>query len=304
MKKFALMLLLAVSATLAGCKRDVNPADKPSVNWDANPSFNAEYLSTTNGLVTISIPKGLAGLRVKLGGYSGAMLSANLQISSAYQSETSPVFDPVNDSKAAAYLKGRGVMSFTGSALRGATTCSFDIVKLLNSLLSGIEGMVPNNSNFTFNFEVVDGDGVSSSKTATLHYTSAPELTWSGNTGGDTVIISSSSGNKQTVTLTIPGKFKSGQINVSVSSGSTFTDYLRKRTASGTASISLADDYTAFSLLDGNPSGKTGISIRFDTLLDNLFIESPNNTACNMSLTVVDRNDKSASLELHFNVSK
>ncbi|MBR0030340.1 MAG: hypothetical protein IJP55_08890, partial [Bacteroidales bacterium] len=179
MKRFSVIMLAVLAFAAIACEKPVDP-DMPAINWASNPSFSqVELAPGLDGSVSVSAPGKIDMFTITLGlGEYALLANPHIGLSSNKGSASkSPVFDLVDDSTTAAFLKKLGITA--GSGLRGKTLASLDLVAVFNALIEG--QVVSNNSSFTMKIDVRDQAGKTATATAKFHFTSAPALYWDAN---------------------------------------------------------------------------------------------------------------------------
>lgn len=168
--------MLAVAAAivfLSGCKGEKGPSVPPP-SFDASFDMNAiqDIKEGVNGQVKITALGKVRELTVTLNypddTYQKLVASLiGIASNQPVKGQKSAIFDLVNDAKA--------VTSMGASRAQGLTSCSLDLMKVVNVLTST---GATNNDQFKFAIKVVDVEGQTSTKTITYKWTAEPTFTW------------------------------------------------------------------------------------------------------------------------------
>ncbi len=174
---FAAIALLVLPLFVSCDPDDVEPADvnAPKIAWQANPRFDRVEVSTRlDSKITLEAPRGVATFTVTLSEMpTGYHLLANRIIadrSNWGESGKAPILDMINDNLVSNAIRG------TGSSLKGRTTAfNIDAQDIYYAIVG--DEIVPNDSRFTFVFELTDNEGKSVKRNISLHYTVGPTVT-------------------------------------------------------------------------------------------------------------------------------
>ncbi len=294
--------MLAVLAFAAiACEKPVDP-DMPAINWASNPSFSqVELAPGLDGSVSVSAPGKIDMFTITLGlGEYALLANPHIGLSSNKGSASkSPVFDLVDDTTTAAFLKKLGITA--GSGLRGKTLASLDLVAVFNALIEG--QVVSNNSIFTMKIDVRDQAGKTATATAKFHFTSAPALYWDANPNFEVVNLNDPQ-KALKIRVNAPGKIDKLTIKLENGADPKLMTYIQNRTTGSTTIIDLIGDEKVGDSFKGYfPAGAT-VSGKVDVTLDFGFMYSQKydmSASTNVfTITAVDKNGKTTTAQAKF----
>ena len=301
MKKAILISMVAVAALLCSCKKVVDET-LPTITWDGNESFATKELAPgLNALVAVSAPGKIQSLTITLGlGNYGVLANPYITVS-ANKGTTSknPVFDIVDDSSVADFLKGLSISA--GSSLRGKTVATIDLAAILGALITGQP--VENNTSFTMEIAVGDQAGKTVKATARFHYTSAPDFTWDGNKTFETIDLNGAQVASR-IKLTAPGKINGLTIALESGAAPELVTYIKNRTTGSSLTIDLVNDekvaetFASYFPAGKNISGKTEAVLDFSFMFANRYDFSPSTNV--FTITATDGNGKQTVVQVKF----
>lgn len=301
MKRISLILASLLVVFTTGCNKTpkVDP-QKPAITWDSNPGFNIQELTAgVDGYINISVPEKINALTITLTlGEYFPLANNHIGLAANRGSLTkSPIFDLVDDTKCAAFMESLGVSA--GTILRGRTSLDLNLAAILGTLL---ENQSPeNNTTFALGVYVMDQAGNELSKTATFHFTSAPEFTWAGNSTFRDVVLDEDAVDCK-ISVYAPGKITSFIVTLASDADANLQNYVKNRTTAGVLDIDLVNDEkvaggfkfpAASSVLEAE-----NVTLDFGFLYDWKYDMSPSTN--NFTISVVDKNGKSSSQVIKF----
>ena len=297
MKKILYIIAAATVLLATGCKKEkVDPA-MPSVAWDSNPGFGtAELTRDLDAVVKVSAPGKFQDLKLVLGlGSFNIVANPYISISSNKGGSSNPILDLVGDASSVAFAKSLGMI--VGQTLKDRTEIRLDLKAILEKMLQG--QLVDNNTTFSIDIRVSDQNGKTASKTAKIHFTAAPAISWSKNPNfADVDLFAPEIEGK--VGVWAPGKIEKLTVTLEEGAASTLVTYVKNRTTGGTLVVDLINDAMVYD--KDNPSfkgwfpagdavkGKEQVTLDFGFMYGLKYdLEASTNT---FTIDVVDKNGK------------
>ena len=185
MKKILYVIAAATLLLAVGCKKEKVDPVLPSVTWAGNPSFGvAELTKNLDAVLTVSAPGKFQDLKLVLGlGSYNILANPHISIPANKGGNTNPVLDLVEDPSSVSFANGLGMS--VGKSLQDKSEAKLNLKAILEDILKG--QVVENNTTFSLDIRVTDRNGKTVSKTAKIHFTAAPAITWAKNAGFDAV---------------------------------------------------------------------------------------------------------------------
>ena len=185
MKKILYVIAAATLLLAVGCKKEKVDPVLPSVTWEGNPSFGvAELTKNLDAVLTVSAPGKFQDLKLVLGlGSYNILANPHISIPANKGGNTNPVLDLVEDASSVSFANGLGMS--VGKSLQDKSEAQLNLKAILEDILKG--QVVENNTTFSLEIRVTDRNGKTVSKTAKIHFTAAPAITWAKNAGFDAV---------------------------------------------------------------------------------------------------------------------
>ena len=288
---------------LASCKKEKVDPQAPVIKWENNAKFaTVELVSELAAPISIMAPDKIDALTISLGLGEYAPL-ANTYIKIAANkgnASTNPVFDIIDDSSTAALFQSLGFAS--GRDVRGAEEYAFDIVAVLKYLLVGQP--VQNNTTFNLEIRVSDSNGKIAKKTASFHFTAAPDFVWPKNPTFDVVTLDENAKVDCKLVLTAPGKVAKLTVTLDPDASPWLAQFIRNRSGDGSLVLDLAGDSGIGKKFEGYfPSsdkvkGATEVKLDFGFMYTNLYDLS---ISLNIfTIEVEDANGKTAMAKVKF----
>lgn len=318
MKKVLFLAAAALTFFACGKGNESNP-DKPSVKWqDGAYQDTREYSATMDAVLSITVPGGVDLLTITLpaapsGNPDYVPVLARPHIGVSANRGSAPVFDLIDDAKAAQDLLAAKVVNKAGSGLRGTKTeITVNLLQLFNLLTENQE--VENNDNVQFVIKAADASGNEVSKTAKIHYTAKPSFSWANNTPASVLELSEYAKYSE-VKVEAPGKIATVMLKLNTESAAlvSWLDGKRVKTlgtkdAQGYYTIDLLNDELAPSklkIVDTSVKGKTSATLNFTELLENMETEisaeaSSQGKVNFLKVIVSDELEKENELEMKF----
>lgn len=301
MKKAIILSMVALAALLCSCKKVVDE-DLPTIIWESNTSFSTKELAPgLDAKVTFNAPLKIQTLTITLGLGNFGLLANPYIIVSANKgtSGKDPVFDLVDDSSTAAFLKGLGISA--GTSLRGKTVTTVDLDAILSSLIAGQP--VDNNTNFSMDIKLTDQSGNTVSKTAKFHYTSAPSFTWDANPTFEIVDLNNAPVPTQ-IKLNAPGKVSELTITLESGAAPELVTFIKNRTTGSSSIIDLINDakvvetFAQYFPSGSTLAGKTDAVFDFSFMFANRYDFSASTNV--FTMRAVDGNGKESVVQVKF----
>lgn len=301
MKRFFLLLAAVLMLFATGCKKTPKTdPQKPAITWDSNPTFNIQEMTNgVDGFINVSAPEKINSLTITLtlGDYF-ALANNHIGLSANRGTiSKSPVFDLVDDTKCAAFMESLGMTA--GTILRGKTSVDLNLAAILGALL---ENQAPeNNTTFALGVYVMDQAGNELSRTATFHFTSAPEFAWAGNTTFRDVVLDEDPVDCK-IAVYAPGKIVSFTVTLADDADPDLQKKIKNRTTAGVLVIDLVNDekvaggfkFPAIaSVVDAE-----NVTLDFSFLYEWKYDMSPSTNK--FTITVSDKNGKTSSQVIKF----
>lgn len=185
MKKILYVIAAATLLLAVGCKKEKVDPVLPSVTWAGNPSFGvAELTKNLDAVLTVSAPGKFQDLKLVLGlGSYNILANPHISIPANKGGNTNPVLDLVEDASSVSFANGLGMS--VGKSLQDKSEAKLNLKAILEDILKG--QVVENNTTFSLEVRVTDRNGKTVSKTAKIHFTAAPAISWAKNAGFDAV---------------------------------------------------------------------------------------------------------------------
>ena len=185
MKKILYVIAAATLLLAVGCKKEKVDPVLPSVTWAGNPSFGvAELTKNLDAVLTVSAPGKFQDLKLVLGlGSYNILANPHISIPANKGGNTNPVLDLVEDPSSVSFANGLGMS--VGKSLQDKSEAKLNLKAILEDILKG--QVVENNTTFSLEVRVTDRNGKTVSKTAKIHFTAAPAISWAKNAGFDAV---------------------------------------------------------------------------------------------------------------------
>ena len=297
MKKILYVIAAATVLLATGCKKEkVDPA-MPSVAWDSNPGFGtAELTRDLDAVVKVSAPGKFQDLKLVLGlGSFNIVANPYISISSNKGGSSNPILDLVGDASSVAFAKSLGMI--VGQTLKDRTEIRLDLKAILEKMLEG--QLVDNNTTFSIDIRVSDQNGKTASKTAKIHFTAAPTISWAKNPNFNDVDLFAPEIEGK-VSIWAPGKIEKLTVTLEEGAASTLVSYVKNRTTGGTMVVDLINDAMVYD--KDNPSfkgwfpagdavkGKEQVTLDFGFMYGMKYdLEASTNT---FTIDVVDKNGK------------
>lgn len=176
-----ILYVMAVAAVLlaAGCQKEKVDPGMPSVTWESNPGFGTvELAQNLDATLTVSSPGKFQDLKLVLGlGSFNILANPYISISSNKGGNANPVLDLMGDPSSVAFAGTLGMN--VGKTLQDKTEVKLDLRAIIEKILLG--QIVENNTMFSIDIRVTDQNGKTVSKTAKIHFTAAPAISWAKN---------------------------------------------------------------------------------------------------------------------------
>ena len=176
MKRIALFALAALTLVTGACKKaPVDNSSKPSMSWEANPSFTMMEIGTKmDAKVVFTVPEGVSSFVIKVTELPidlRGILNKEIDKAENKAKEGSPaVLDLMSDNKFKQAFPG----FVSPSGLAGSKSVTLDFAKLLNKLTE--DQLLDNDARFTFEISMVDDAENQLKQTCRFRWTSAPEV--------------------------------------------------------------------------------------------------------------------------------
>lgn len=302
MKRIVLFALAALALVTAACKKTpVDNSSKPSVSWEANPSFTMMEIGTKmDAKVLFTVPEGVKSLQIKVTELPidiiGVINPTITNTENKAKAASPALLDLVGDQKF--------VSSFPGfvspSSVSGAKSVTLDFSKILNKLSDG--QVLDNDARFTFEIALMDNAENQVKQTCRFRWTAAPEITFEPNRGSDvTMIYLTNSGNylveNDKVNIRADGKVESIVISFEQAGSGTpadteILDYV-KRFTKGEATFDVVKNKNvaeAIGLIDSSAdyAGKTEAVLDLGKMLKTFVLIQNNSCVTRMRVTVTD----------------
>ena len=178
MKRIFFFALSALLLVTAACKKTpVDNSSKPSVAWEANPSFTMMEIGTKmDAKVVFTVPEGVNTFQIKVTELPidlRGILNKEIDKTENKAKEGTPaLLDLVSDSKFKSAFPG----FVSTSSVSGAKSVTLDFAKLLNKLTE--DQLLDNDARFTFEMAMMDDAENQLKQTCRFRWTSGPEITF------------------------------------------------------------------------------------------------------------------------------
>lgn len=301
MKKYLLLLAALTMLMAVACnKTPKTDPQKPAITWDSNPGFNIQEMTNgVDGFINVSAPEQINSLTITLTlGEYFSLANNYIGLSANRGTLTkSPIFDLIDDSKCAAFLEGLHMTA--GTILRGKTSVDLNLAAILGALL---ENQSPeNNSTFALGVYVMDQAGNELSRTATFHFTSAPEFAWAANSTFRDVVLDESPIDCK-VSVFAPGKIETCTVTLSDDADASLQSFVKNRTTAGVLVIDLVNDekvaggfkFPAAAAV----AGAETVTLDFGFIYDKIYDMAASTNK--FTIAVTDKNGKSSSQVIKF----
>ena len=185
MKRIALFALAVLAILVAACKKSpVDNSSKPSVSWEANPSFAMMEIGVNmDAKVVFTVPQGVSSLVVKVSEIPIDLRGILKKEITSDENKKDLILDLIRDTN----LKSAFPGFVTPGTPVGAKTVTLDFTKILNKLTEG--QLMENDDRFTFEISMVDDDENKINQTARFRWTAAPEITFEPARSSDVIYL-------------------------------------------------------------------------------------------------------------------
>ena len=260
MKKILYVIAAATLLLAVGCKKEKVDPVLPSVTWSGNPSFGvAELTKNLDAVLTVSAPGKFQDLKLVLGlGSYNILANPHISIPANKGGNTNPVLDLVEDPSSVSFANGLGMS--VGKSLQDKSEAQLNLKAILEDILKG--QVVENNTTFSLEIRVTDRNGKTVSKTAKIHFTAAPAISWAKNAVFDPVDLTAPEIECK-VGIWAPGKIEKLTVKLGADAHSSLKDYVNRRISGGGSTdgdivIDLVGDSTVADSFKGwFPAGST-----------------------------------------------
>ena len=312
MKKY-LLFAAALVAAFSCAKNNQSttpeePSKKPSITWEAYPTFTAEYMPTMDAVITVSAPEGLDVLTIKSAAtnpdYVNVFAKTYIGVS---QNRTSSnvVFDVIDDATVASNFVDKKICTSAGTALRGNTgLLNLNFLKLIEILTDSQD--IENDTNISFEISVTDAVGNALNQTVKFHFTAAPSFDWA-NTVSTTVVPLDNYKDYTTVKITAPALIKSVSLLISsefTAFNQNWLDYHATKEEDGSINVLNEDNNSNLKLWTSTPLDQAETVLDFSEILSNLLTYAKRDNISGLTyeflITVKDGLDKTSSLRMKF----
>ena len=306
MNKILYVIAAATVLLATGCQKEkVDPA-MPSVAWESNPKFEtAELTQSLDAVVTVSAPGKFQDLKLSLGlGSYNILANPYISISSNKGGSANPILDLIGDASCVSFAKGLGMT--VGQSLKDRTEVKLDLKAMLEKILQG--QVVDNNTTFSLDVRVTDQNGKTVSKTAKIHFTAAPVISWAKNESFAPVDVFAPEMDCK-VDIWAPGKIETLTVTLGEAADPFLKDYVSRRITGGGSTDGdilidlVGDSKVADSFKDWFPAGegvagKEKVTLNFGFMYALKYdLEASANT---FTILVVDKNGKQTLQQLVF----
>ncbi len=298
MKRIALIALAAFALLTAGCKKaPVDNSSKPSVSWEANPSFTMMEIGVNmEAKVEFKVPEGVSSFVVKVAELPIDLRGLLKKEITGDENKKDLILDLVGDSKFKSAFPG----FVSPSNVAGAKSVTLDFSKLLNKLTE--DQLLDNDSRFTFDVSMVDAGENKVNQTCRFRWTAAPEITFEPSRGSDVsmIYLRNEDGylvENDKVNIKADGKIESIVISFEQAGSGTpadseILDYV-KRFTKGDATFDVVknkDVAEAIGLIDSsmNYAEKTEAVLNLGKMLKTFVLIQNNSCVTRMRVTVTD----------------
>lgn len=299
MKKILYVIAAATLLLAVGCKKEKVDPVLPSVSWAGNPSFGvAELTQNLDAVLTVSAPGKFQDLKLVLGlGSYNILANPHISIPSNKGGNTNPVLDLVEDPSSVAFANGLGMS--VGKPLQDKMEAKLNLKAILEDILKG--QVVENNTMFSLEIRVTDRNGKTASKTAKIHFTAAPAISWAKNAVFDPVDLTAPEIECK-VGIWAPGKIEKLTVKLGADAHPFLKDYVGRRISGGGSTdgdvvIDLVGDSTVADSFKGwFPAGSAVSGVEQVTLdfgfMYGLKYDMEGVSSNTFTIDVVDKNGK------------
>lgn len=301
MNKILYVIAAATAILAVACKKDKVDPVKPNITWESNAGFGTvEWTNSLDAVVKVTAPAKFQDLKLvlNLGGFNNLanqyiQLSSNKSVSGK-NGFTNPVMDLIGDDKSSSFANSLGMS--VGSSLKNREETSLNLKAILDRILQGQEESIANNTTFSIDIQATDKNGFSVSKTARLHFTSAPSFDWRSNASFSVVDLDASPIDCK-IDIWAPGKIDKLTVKLEDGAYPSFVDRFKTRTPDGTTLFDLTSDANDKGAFSGDLPAKSSVADKDHVVLNFAFMYEEGidmKSACTntFTITVVDKNGK------------
>ncbi len=294
MMKRTVLLLAAALVVLGACKKtQPDDSNKPTVAWEANPSFDLMEIGVNmDAKVSLTVPEGVESLVVRITEIPTDLRGIVKKEISISGNKNDLIMDLVSDANIASAFSG----FVSPRQVSAAKSVTLNFTPLLYKIAEG--QLLNNDDRFTFELTMLDAAENKLAKTIRFRWTSGPEITW---TPKDKKVVFKADTEEYPCKLAIvaPGRIESlvlsfeGTSEQSVDAG--LMAYIKK-VAGGNAIDLIAQSTVAqkLSLPGAEIKSKTALEIDLKTFLGNLsLVADGNGSSTQMKIVIVDELGKS-----------
>jgi hypothetical protein len=301
MNKILYVIAAATAILAVACKKDKVDPVKPNITWESNAGFGTvEWTNSLDAVVKVTAPAKFQDLKLvlNLGGFNNLanqyiQLSSNKSVSGK-NGFTNPVMDLIGDEKSSSFANSLGMS--VGSSLKNREETSLNLKAILDRILQGQEESIANNTTFSIDIQATDKNGFSVSKTARLHFTSAPSFDWRSNASFSVVDLDASPIDCK-IDIWAPGKIEKLTVKLEDGAYPSFVERFKTRTPDGTTLFDLTSDANDKGAFSGDLPAKSSVADKDHVVLNFAFMYEEGidmKSACTntFTITVVDKNGK------------
>ena len=301
MNKILYVIAAATAILAVACKKDKVDPVKPNITWESNAGFGTvEWTNSLDAVVKVTAPAKFQDLKLvlNLGGFNNLanqyiQLSSNKSVSGK-NGFTNPVMDLIGDDKSSSFANSLGMS--VGSSLKNREETSLNLKAILDRILQGQEESIANNTTFSIDIQATDKNGFSVSKTARLHFTSAPSFDWRSNASFSVVDLDASPIDCK-IDIWAPGKIEKLTVKLEDGAYPSFVERFKTRTPDGTTLFDLTSDANDKGAFSGDLPAKSSVADKDHVVLNFAFMYEEGidmKSACTntFTITVVDKNGK------------
>lgn len=301
MNKILYVIAAATAILAVACKKDKVDPVKPNITWESNAGFGTvEWTNSLDAVVKVTAPAKFQDLKLvlNLGGFNNLanqyiQLSSNKSVSGK-NGFTNPVMDLIGDEKSSSFANSLGMS--VGSSLKNREETSLNLKAILDRILQGQEESIANNTTFSLDIQATDKNGFSVSKTARLHFTSAPSFDWRSNASFSVVDLDASPIDCK-IDIWAPGKIEKLTVKLEDGAYPSFVERFKTRTPDGTTLFDLTSDANDKGAFSGDLPAKSSVADKDHVVLNFAFMYEEGidmKSACTntFTITVVDKNGK------------
>lgn len=310
MNKILYVIAAAAVLLATGCKKEVIDPAMPSFAWESNPGFGTVELSQQlDATVTVSSPGQFQDLKLVLGlGNFNILANPYISISSNKGGSVSPVLDLMGDPSSVAFAKRLGMN--VGQSLQDKLEVKVDLKAILEAILLG--QIVENNTMFTIEIQVTGQNGKKASKTARIHFTAAPVITWEKNAGFEAVDLTAPEIDCK-VNVWAPGKIEKMTVTLGEAAAPYLKNYVKNRISetggygTGELVIDLVGDskvverFSDYFPAGEAVSGEEQVTLDFGFMYGMKYDLEPSSNS--FVITVVDKNGKQSIQQIVFRIN-